>query len=588
MSKPWPMVPLGDIVQDLTAERLVNINSDDDVVDPTITSSTHLISVAAIQKGIAVKIRKRIRIMPGDLVFSRLHTQNGAFAYADRQYLSTSTFLPLSVNENRIDRRFLFWMLHVRVPTLSASDTVGRETFKPNEILGLMISLPPLPEQKLIVARIEELAAKVEEARDLRLKAVEEARTFGQNSSSRIFEKLIESYPLHPVGELVTVKGGGTPSKANPFYWNGSIPWISPKDMKSRELRDSIDHISEEAIANSAVKLIEPGAVLVVIRGMILVHTFPSATLRATATINQDMKALIPCSALLPEFLNCMFWAYNSRILKLVEKSTHDTRRLDISKLLDLKIGLPPLPEQRRIVAYLDGLQAKVDELKRLQAETSAELDAMLPSILDRAFKGGWRTRESLSQAATVIRKQELETPLEKSGVVPMAEFPEIYPATDTDRAICAAALSIVEQHGTLSSRDHRDALLLATHSEWCKQLLGQKRHRSLASAMKSAPRELFLHKGHPIRWKECRDYLERLGAITIARGTHDQFIHPGAAFASVKAGLPAGTDGVVKYALAAIEHIRELRKNLSSASQDQRKALQAFDQYHEKNKIPA
>lgn len=388
MSKAWPMVPLGEVVQDLTAERLVNINSDDDVVDPTITSSTHTISVAVIQKGISVKIRKRIRIMPGDLVFSRLHTQNGAFAYADREYLSTSTFLPLSINTNRIDRRFLFWMLHTRVPTLSASDTVGRETFKSSEILRLMISLPPLFEQKWIVARIEELVAKIEDARGLRRQAAEEASIFWRNSASRIFEKLVEHHPLYPLRELVTLKGGGTPSKANPFFWNGSIPWISPKDMKSRELHDVVDHISEDAIKNSAAKLIEPGAVLVVVRGMILVHTFPSAILRTTATINQDMKALIPCSALLPEFLNCMFWAYNSRIVELVEKSTHDTRRLDISKLLDTKIGLPGLPEQRRIVAHLDDLQANVDSLKRLQAETSAEINAMLPSVLDKAFKG--------------------------------------------------------------------------------------------------------------------------------------------------------------------------------------------------------
>ena len=52
-------------------------------------------------------------------------------------------------------------------------------------------------------------------------------------------------------------------------------------------------------------------------------------------------------------------------------------------------IAYPPLPEQRRIVAELDALQAEVDALKRLQAETAAELDALLPALLDRAFKGG-------------------------------------------------------------------------------------------------------------------------------------------------------------------------------------------------------
>ncbi|MFZ3170224.1 MAG: restriction endonuclease subunit S [Candidatus Methanoperedens sp.] len=56
--------------------------------------------------------------------------------------------------------------------------------------------------------------------------------------------------------------------------------------------------------------------------------------------------------------------------------------------LSHIPIPIPPLPEQLRIVAYLDELQAKVDALRRLQAETGAELDALLPAVLDRAFKG--------------------------------------------------------------------------------------------------------------------------------------------------------------------------------------------------------
>ena len=61
---------------------------------------------------------------------------------------------------------------------------------------------------------------------------------------------------------------------------------------------------------------------------------------------------------------------------------------VNAQKLKALPIALPPLPEQRRIVAYLDGLQAKVDAMKTMQAQSAAELDALLPSILDRAFKG--------------------------------------------------------------------------------------------------------------------------------------------------------------------------------------------------------
>jgi type I restriction enzyme, S subunit len=100
------------------------------------------------------------------------------------------------------------------------------------------------------------------------------------------------------------------------------------------------------------------------------------------------MKALVPNNEVLPEFLCSALWAWNPRVLELVEKSTHDTRKLETFKLLNARIPVPAIPEQRRIVAELHALQSHVDALKRLQAETAAELDALLPAILDQAFRG--------------------------------------------------------------------------------------------------------------------------------------------------------------------------------------------------------
>jgi type I restriction enzyme S subunit len=62
--------------------------------------------------------------------------------------------------------------------------------------------------------------------------------------------------------------------------------------------------------------------------------------------------------------------------------------KLNRKQLFAFVLAYPTLAEQRHIVAYLDELQAKVDAVKRLQAETSAELEALLPSVLDKAFKG--------------------------------------------------------------------------------------------------------------------------------------------------------------------------------------------------------
>jgi type I restriction enzyme S subunit len=89
---------------------------------------------------------------------------------------------------------------------------------------------------------------------------------------------------------------------------------------------------------------------------------------------------------MLPEF---GFWWMRSLYDELRAAAPHATLPIiNQRRTGEFKIAIPPVEDQRRIVAYLDGLQAKVDALKKLQAETAAELDALLPSILDRAFRG--------------------------------------------------------------------------------------------------------------------------------------------------------------------------------------------------------
>lgn len=86
-----------------------------------------------------------------------------------------------------------------------------------------------------------------------------------------------------------------------------------------------------------------------------------------------------------------LYWALHSRpIAELVKAATKGStfREITLGRLRQLLVPLPPPSEQRRIVAELDELQAEVDRLKALQAQTAAEIDALLPAILDRAFKG--------------------------------------------------------------------------------------------------------------------------------------------------------------------------------------------------------
>lgn len=190
-----------------------------------------------------------------------------------------------------------------------------------------------------------------------------------------------------PLAELGIFLGGGTPSKSNPAFWKGSIPWISPKDMKRLYIADAKDHISEEAFQHTAVRKIPSGSLLMVVRGMILAHSFPVALTRAEVTINQDMKALV---FVLPEISNYVLLAcrgLKDLMLSKVARSTHGTCRLETSEIELFPIPIPPLAEQERIVAKVDQLMALCDDLEaklRLaEADSEKLMDAAVKHVLD-------------------------------------------------------------------------------------------------------------------------------------------------------------------------------------------------------------
>lgn len=167
-----------------------------------------------------------------------------------------------------------------------------------------------------------------------------------------------------------------------------------------------------------------------------------------------------------------------------------------------------------------------------------------------------------------------------KPEEVPVAAFAEMAYPTDADKAICAAALALVEQSGGLSSIEHLDALLLATHSDWCKAFLDKRDQAAFDAARKSAPTVLFVGQDQSIHWKACREYLEQCHAIAVHHSGKGQPINTGAALVSVKASLPGGVDTVVVYARKALARIDELRKNLTLATQEQQTILSAVDNH--------
>lgn len=113
--------------------------------------------------------------------------------------------------------------------------------------------------------------------------------------------------------QIAEFRSGGTPSKADPTFWSGDLPWVSAKDMKDVQLHDTEDHVSVKGLRNRS-QLAPSGASLVLVRGMTLLNDVPVCVVRREMAFNQDIKALIARDGVNPEYLNYAFARRQSRI----------------------------------------------------------------------------------------------------------------------------------------------------------------------------------------------------------------------------------------------------------------------------------
>ncbi len=155
------------------------------------------------------------------------------------------------------------------------------------------------------------------------------------------------------LGTVARFYGGGTPSKSQASFWNGDIPWVSPKDMWVDEITTAEDKITDEAVRKSATNLVPTNSILCVVRSGILARKFPVALTSREVAINQDIKAIVPGKKLDARYLFYFLRASEPSILASVTTGA-TVHRVGTDALKALEIPLPPLEEQRRIVAVLD------------------------------------------------------------------------------------------------------------------------------------------------------------------------------------------------------------------------------------------
>ncbi|QIZ45502.1 restriction endonuclease subunit S [Dickeya zeae] len=261
-----------------------------------------------------------------------------------------------------------------------SANGVTRFGLPQHAIANAFAPVPPPEEQKAIArfldfktAQIDALIAKqqalLDKLAEKRTALISHAVTKGLEPSAPMKKSGVDwlgdipvSWTTKRLRFLTTMNGGMTPSTSNSAYWNGDIPWITPKDMKKDFLSESIDTLTDEAIQDTGITLHESGRVLIVVRGMILAHTFPVAINTVPATVNQDMKAL--STSLNNQYLAMLLKGIQPLILSLVEQSAHGTKVLRTDIFKNIHLPVPPSDVQEKIVKQVESWLVSLDAQK--------------------------------------------------------------------------------------------------------------------------------------------------------------------------------------------------------------------------------
>ena len=230
-------------------------------------------------------------------------------------------------------------------------------------------------QQRIKTGLMQDLLARgIDEQGNLRS---EQTHEFKDSPLGRIS---VEWDPM-PFGSCGQWFSGGTPSKAIRRFWGEGVPWVCPKDMKQFELHQSIDTITGDAVATGA-RLMPTGTVFIVIRGMILAHTFPVGVSTTEVAFNQDVKAIVPKQGLMGRYLAYWLSSHSHQFLKLATTATHGTKRFDMDELQAALVGVPLPNEQKHIVRIFDEQQSVIERLQGLTAKLQAEKRGLMKDLL--------------------------------------------------------------------------------------------------------------------------------------------------------------------------------------------------------------
>ncbi|WP_337288512.1 restriction endonuclease subunit S [Candidatus Methylomirabilis sp.] len=381
MSAKWPMVKLGEVLR--RSEETVLLQPDAGYRELTVKLWGKGVIPRRVVRGAEVAASRRFLAKAGHFVLSRIDARNGAMGLVPKGLdgaIVTNDFPVFTLDETKLVPGFLGWMSRtadfVEKCQHASEGTTNRIRLQEERFLAIEIPVPPLSEQRRIASRIEELATQIEQARGLRQQQEAEA----QRALIAAFWQIAKNasrYSMQKVAPLVR--------RAVEVDPNASYPELGIRSFGKGTFHKPA--LTGFELGSKRLYRIEPGDLLFM---NVFAWEGAVAVARPEDEGRYGSHRFITClpekDVVTPHFL-CFYFLTEEGLEKLREASPGGAgrnRTLGLTALSNIQVPVPKIDEQQ----WFDDLQTEVDRLKMLQAETASELDALLPAILDRAFKG--------------------------------------------------------------------------------------------------------------------------------------------------------------------------------------------------------
>lgn len=381
MSNTWPKERLGEVLNRST--ETIIISPDGEYHEITVKLWGKGVVPRGVVSGAETAGGRRFVAKTGQFILSRIDARNGATGIVPPMLdgaVVTNDFPLFDLNQSKLNAAFFGWLSKtqdfVDLCKRASEGTTNRVRLQEDRFLNLEIPLPTLSEQRRIVVRIEALAANITEARTLRQLEEQEIRSMLHGA----FVRIAKHASRRPMGEVAPLirrpveieMEGSYPELGIRSFGNGTFhkPALSGFELGSKRVFwiEPGDLLFSNVFAwEGAIAVAKPED-----RGRVGSHRFITCVPRKDVATSQFLR----------------FYFLTDEGMDLIRAASPGgagrNRTLGLAALDAIEVPVPPIEDQ----VWFDGLQAKVGALKRLQSETAAELDALLPAILDRAFKG--------------------------------------------------------------------------------------------------------------------------------------------------------------------------------------------------------